>query len=159
MLLIFCLYWQIYGFLPLRWATLANVRRHAAARAVTLTLTYMDDEVVLDTQDDGVGFDTAALRTARPPHANGDGTAGGYGLTGMRERAAALGGRVDVESAPGQGTTVAVALPALSLPEATPDEPAAAPAATAPLSPPDGRPSAGDRERSGAAPNAAMAGR
>lgn len=134
--------------------TLANVRRHAAARAVTLTLTYMDDEVVLDTQDDGGGFDVGAPPTAHP-HPNSDGTTGGYGLTGMRERAATLGGRVDVESAPGQGTTVAVALPALTLPEAAPDTPEPAPATAAPLSPPADRDFAGDRGRPRAAPNAA----
>jgi signal transduction histidine kinase len=81
---------------------LANVRRHAAASHVTVTLTYFPDEVTLDVADDGCGFDPAA---ARP------GPAGGLGLAGMRERAGALGGSVSVESVPGEGTAIAVSLP------------------------------------------------
>jgi signal transduction histidine kinase len=77
---------------------LANVRRHAQAREVTLTLSYMDDMVILDARDDGRGFDPAAVRT-------------GVGLAGMRERLAPLGGRLDIESAPGAGTTVVASLP------------------------------------------------
>jgi signal transduction histidine kinase len=42
---------------------LANVRRHARARHVTVTLSYMDDATVLDVCDDGVGFDPALLPT------------------------------------------------------------------------------------------------
>jgi signal transduction histidine kinase len=88
---------------------LANVRRHAGAGHVTVTLSYFPDEVTLDVADDGRGFD---------PNAAAPGPAGGLGLPGMRERAAALGGSVAVESAPGEGTTVAVSLPA---PSSTPD--------------------------------------
>ncbi len=83
---------------------LANTRRHAAAGHTTLTLTYFDDEVSLDVVDDGRGFEPASLAAPGP--------AGGHGLRGMRERAELLGGRLDVESAPGEGTTIALALPA-----------------------------------------------
>ena len=82
---------------------LANVRRHAAAGHVTVTLSYFPDEVTLDVADDGRGFDPAAPTP---------GPAGSLGLMGIRERAAALGGSVAVESAPGEGTTIAVSLPA-----------------------------------------------
>lgn len=82
---------------------LANVRKHAHAHRVRLTLSYLDDATLLDVRDDGIGFDPAA--PAR------DGPGGGFGLTGMRERLAACGGTLTVESAPGQGTTVAAALP------------------------------------------------
>jgi signal transduction histidine kinase len=82
---------------------LANVRRHAQAGHVTVTLSYFPNEVTLDVADDGHGFD---------PTAQAPGPAGGLGLLGMRERAEALGGSVAVESAPGEGTTVAVSLPA-----------------------------------------------
>ncbi|MGO9177658.1 MAG: sensor histidine kinase [Candidatus Limnocylindrales bacterium] len=82
---------------------LANVRRHAQAGHVTATLSYFPDEVTLDVADDGRGFD---------PAAQAPGPAGGLGLLGMRERAEALGGSVAIESAPGEGTTVAVSLPA-----------------------------------------------
>ncbi len=81
---------------------LANVRKHARASAVTLTLSFMDDAILLDVQDDGVGFVSRAL-----PHPSG---AGGFGLTGMRERVARLGGSLSVESAPGEGTTIVVEL-------------------------------------------------
>lgn len=105
---------------------LANARRHAAASRVTLTLTYFDDEVVLDVIDDGRGFDPTALAAPGP--------GGGHGLRGMRERAEALGGRFEVEGQPGEGTAIALALPALAPPE--PVMPIAAqPAAPAPGGP------------------------
>jgi signal transduction histidine kinase len=81
---------------------LANVTRHAHAGRVAVTLSYMDGEAALDVRDDGTGF---------APEADGHGPGGGLGLRGMRERVEALGGRLAVESAPGQGTTVAVTVP------------------------------------------------
>lgn len=81
---------------------LANVREHAGAHRVALTLTYHLDEVVLDVRDDGRGFEPAQVRAS--------GTRG-RGLAGVRARAAVLGGRADVESAPGEGTTVSVRFP------------------------------------------------
>lgn len=81
---------------------LANVREHAGARRVALTLTYHPDEVVLDVRDDGRGFDPTR---ARPTGLRG------RGLTGIQERAAALGGNAYVESAAAEGTTVSVHLP------------------------------------------------
>jgi signal transduction histidine kinase len=80
---------------------LANVRKHAAASRVTVTVSYLDDVTMLDVADDGVGFDHAASAAA----------AGGLGLPAMSERAAALGGGLTIESAPGEGTTIAVKLP------------------------------------------------
>jgi signal transduction histidine kinase len=100
--------------------TLSNIRRHAQAKLVTLTLSYMDDLIVLDIQDDGTGFEPPGV----PAHA--DGQSGGYGLRSMRERVEMLNGRLSVESAPGQGTTVAIALPlgggGLPAPVQTPSE-------------------------------------
>ncbi|HJW35448.1 MAG TPA: sensor histidine kinase, partial [Actinomycetes bacterium] len=81
---------------------LANVTRHAHAGRVAVTLSYMDGETALDVRDDGSGF---------APGTDGAGTNGGLGLRGMRERVEALGGRLAVESAPGQGTTIAVTVP------------------------------------------------
>jgi signal transduction histidine kinase len=80
---------------------LANVRKHAAASRVTLTLSYLDDAVTVDVHDDGVGFDQATTVAA----------GGGLGLHAMGERVAALGGSLVVESAPGEGTTIAVEVP------------------------------------------------
>jgi len=75
-----------------------NVAKHANASMVSLTLTYLDDVLLLDVRDDGSGFDTAI----RP---------GGYGLAGMRERLGRVGGRLEVESALGDGTTVNASVP------------------------------------------------
>ena len=81
---------------------LSNVRKHAAASRVTVTLSYLDDAVTLDVHDDGVGFDQAARVAA----------AGGLGLAAMGERVGALGGSMMIETAPGDGTTIAVEVPA-----------------------------------------------
>ncbi len=76
---------------------LSNVGRHARAATVHVTLSYMEDVVVLDVRDDGTGFDG-------PP-------AGGFGLTALRERVAALAGSVGIESSPAAGTAVSVTVP------------------------------------------------
>lgn len=83
---------------------LANIRKHAQATAAQVTLSYIDDVVVLDVQDNGVAFAGAA---ASP-------LSGGYGLQAMRERAEQCGGSVTVESEPGEGTTVVVSIPIYS---------------------------------------------
>ncbi|MFI6904535.1 sensor histidine kinase [Nonomuraea sp. NPDC050394] len=77
----------------------ANARRHAGAEQVTLTLSYMEDLVVLDVHDDGGGFDPGRA-------------ASGHGLSIMRERMEQLGGTLLVESAPGAGATVVAGVPA-----------------------------------------------
>jgi signal transduction histidine kinase len=86
---------------------LSNVRKHArGASRVALTLSYMGDTVALDARDDGEGFD--------PDREAGkvrDQNSGGFGLRGMRERVERVGGTLSVESAPGEGTTLAVELP------------------------------------------------
>ncbi|MEJ7870680.1 MAG: histidine kinase [Rubrobacteraceae bacterium] len=89
---------------------LANVRKHARASHVALTLSYMTDVVVLDVRDDGVGFNPD---TIRKPHElrHHPVEKGGFGLEGMRERAKRASGKVLVDSAPGEGTTLAVELP------------------------------------------------
>lgn len=89
----------------------ANARKHAAAGRVVVTLSYLDEAVTLDVQDDGRGFSpSAAFDAERRADAGG----GGYGLTVMRARVEAAGGTLAVETEPGAGTTVAVELPAPS---------------------------------------------
>ena len=83
---------------------LSNVRRHARAGRVNLTLSYIDDVVALDVQDDGDGFDTGRIAALEAQLA-------GVGLKTMRERVEELGGTLVVESTPGEGTTVAATLP------------------------------------------------
>jgi signal transduction histidine kinase len=79
---------------------LANVRRHAGASRVEVTLGYREDRVSLRVRDDGCGFDPAA-----PVRADG------YGLAGMRARASQIGGTVHVTAAPGAGVTVCMEIP------------------------------------------------
>lgn len=85
---------------------LTNARNHADADQVAVTLSYLDDEVVLDVVDNGHGFDTATPRS-------------GYGLRSMQARAGELGGRLEVESTPGSGTAVVAVLPMDGVPTAT----------------------------------------
>ncbi|MEU5821560.1 sensor histidine kinase [Streptomyces sp. NPDC047803] len=85
-------------------SALANTVRHAGAGRAEITLSFMDTSVALDVVDDGRGFAQDA------PDA-GASASGGFGLPAMRSRAASLGGTLSVESAPGQGTAVALTLP------------------------------------------------
>ncbi|WP_424532395.1 sensor histidine kinase [Sphaerisporangium viridialbum] len=82
---------------------LGNVSRHAGAEHAGVTLTYLDDMVMLDVYDDGRGFDVS--------NPVGQATGTGYGLRAMRERVSALGGTLTVESSPGDGTAVVATLP------------------------------------------------
>jgi signal transduction histidine kinase len=83
---------------------LTNVARHARAETVLIGCTVTDRRVVLEIEDDGKGFDPAAV--ARPQE-SGE----GLGLLGMRERLALVGGRLQIESEPGQGTRIVAELP------------------------------------------------
>jgi two-component system NarL family sensor kinase len=79
--------------------SLANVRKHAKAREVTLRLERVRSGVRLVVSDRGVGF---RVRGARQR---------GFGLSGIEDRARAVGGRATITSAPGRGTTVSVTVP------------------------------------------------
>ncbi|MCX5229579.1 sensor histidine kinase [Streptomyces sp. NPDC006553] len=83
-------------------SAVANTVRHAGASRAEITLSFMDASVTLDVVDDGEGFEPGAVRPSSD---------GGFGLPAMRTRAESLGGTFTVESAPGQGTAVAVSLP------------------------------------------------
>ncbi len=88
--------------------SLQNIVQHAEASYVFVTVDFGEEEVSLAIEDDGVGFDTAALRPDAPG-AHEDGR--GLGVLGMRERAELLGGSLKIESAPGAGTTVWARVP------------------------------------------------
>jgi signal transduction histidine kinase len=77
---------------------LANIAKHARASRVGVTLSYIDEIITIDVRDDGAGFTP-----------NGTGT--GFGLAAMRQRVEALGGDLDIESAPGEGTAISARLP------------------------------------------------
>jgi len=82
---------------------LNNTLKYAHARHVDVLLERRDNQVVLIVEDDGVGF---------KPHkeASGDGNKG-MGLIGMRERAALVGGTIQIESKPKEGTTIFARVP------------------------------------------------
>lgn len=79
---------------------LTNIAKHARARRVVIELESRDGEALVAVRDDGVGFDATALSDR-----------GGHGLAGMRVRVESEGGRWSIESTPGRGTTIRVALP------------------------------------------------
>lgn len=86
-----------------------NVLRHARATRLEVDLSRTAEEVRVTIRDDGAGFDVAA---ARERVLRGE----GFGLVGMRERVQLFGGRIDVESAPGGGTTIEVHVPVAGAP-------------------------------------------
>jgi signal transduction histidine kinase len=84
---------------------LANVGKHAEAGRAGLTLSYMDDVVVLDVRDDGRGFSPGSW--GRPD----DGS--GFGIAGMEQRVRRVAGTLAVESSPGEGAAVSATVPAI----------------------------------------------
>jgi NarL family two-component system sensor histidine kinase YdfH len=78
---------------------LTNVARYAQAQHVVVTIRPLDHTLDVEVRDDGMGFDPAQVG------------AGHYGLIGLRERARLIGGTLNLESSPGQGTTLRVCLP------------------------------------------------
>jgi signal transduction histidine kinase len=77
---------------------LTNVTKHAGAGTARVRIAELEDEVIVEVRDDGRGFD---------PRDGGD----GFGLVGMRERVAAVGGTFEVASRQGAGTLVAARIP------------------------------------------------
>ena len=77
---------------------LTNVVKHAQARHVSIVLTRREGSVAAVIEDDGRGLGSGA-------------DSGGLGLLGMRERIALVGGRLEVESSPGSGTTLSIEVP------------------------------------------------
>ncbi|MDD5331045.1 MAG: PAS domain-containing protein [Sulfuricella sp.] len=78
--------------------SLTNVAKHAQASKVSITLSEWDGSLMLTVKDNGKGFDPS-VRKAKS-----------FGLLGIRERAAMVGGKAEISSAPGKGTTVRVSL-------------------------------------------------
>jgi PAS domain S-box-containing protein len=81
--------------------SLTNIAKHARASRVDVTIQHEDSQLTISVRDDGVGF---APEESRKPDS--------FGLLGLRERAALLGGEAMVTSAPGRGTHVEVRFPA-----------------------------------------------
>tara|TARA_B100000678_G_scaffold42356_1_gene31846 strand:+ start:6351 stop:7517 length:1167 start_codon:yes stop_codon:yes gene_type:complete len=77
---------------------LANVRKHARATLVVVTVAPHGEGIGMTVRDDGVGFDPSAART-------------GFGLDGISDRATLAGGSVEVDSVPGRGSVLTILLP------------------------------------------------
>src|SRR5690606_22357119 len=83
---------------------LFNVKKHAAVVRATVSLREEDDELVIEVSDDGRGFDTAGLGQRSLQDR-------GFGLFSIRERLKLLGGKLQVVSAPDEGTRVIARVP------------------------------------------------
>ncbi|MDJ0954569.1 MAG: sensor histidine kinase [Acidimicrobiia bacterium] len=86
--------------------SLANTAKHAQAGRAALTLSFMGRAVALDVRDDGVGFDVDT-----PPED------GHFGLAAMRQRVEDVNGTMEVESAPGEGTAIAITITIEGVPD------------------------------------------
>lgn len=82
--------------------SLTNVRKHARATKAGVDVRRQDDRLVVSIRDDGTGFNPEATARGEFPK---------FGLTTMRERASSIHGLLDIESAPGRGTTVRFTMP------------------------------------------------
>jgi signal transduction histidine kinase/ligand-binding sensor domain-containing protein len=80
---------------------LTNAVRHASARLIEVELTYRPDRLTIVIRDDGIGIDEHMAQSGREGH---------WGLSGMRERAEAIGGRLAVRSRAGAGTEVEISV-------------------------------------------------
>lgn len=86
---------------------LHNIAKHAHARSFSVRLKITSSRIAVEVEDDGVGF---IPRNSRQK---------GFGLTGMRERAAALGGSMTVRSEPAKGTRIRIVFPTAREPKQT----------------------------------------
>ncbi|MBX3038037.1 MAG: sensor histidine kinase [Anaerolineales bacterium] len=75
-----------------------NIKKHAQAKNVNITFSFMEDMFVMDIADDGVGFEQSKIKN-------------GFGMKTMRDRAEELNGTLTIESERGTGTAIAVSIP------------------------------------------------
>ncbi len=85
-----------------------NIAKYAKATEVHISLTARPEGAAIEVRDNGRGFDPSALRHTAS-----------HGLLGMRFRVEAEGGRMTLESAPGQGTRIGATLPSRTDAEAS----------------------------------------
>ncbi len=93
---------------------LTNVAKHAGTDSASVRVEQRDERLHVSVADDGAGFDPACVGRAENE---------GFGLFSIRERVQAIGGTIQIESAPGSGTRISVAMPVLGRDEF--EEPAA----------------------------------
>jgi signal transduction histidine kinase len=87
------------GFFRIYQESLTNVARHAHAHEIVATLEKKNDELILRINDDGKGFDAKEIENKKT-----------LGLLGMKERTMMMGGKYEIVSKPGRGTTVTVSV-------------------------------------------------
>lgn len=80
--------------------SLNNIHRHANTRNAEVRLSWKREQIRLEIEDHGDGFDVKAVDSAR------------FGLAGIRERASVFGGKATIRSKPGMGTSILVVVPA-----------------------------------------------
>jgi two-component system sensor histidine kinase UhpB len=86
---------------------LTNVAKHSGASRASVRLVIQPTQLCLTVRDDGLGFDLDAVF-------RGDSSNTGWGLLGIQERAALIGGQYEIESKPGHGTLVRVQVPLMA---------------------------------------------
>jgi signal transduction histidine kinase len=96
---------------------LTNVSRHAEASSAVVSITERGGVVRVSVTDDGKGPPDASQLGPR-----GDGLEGGFGMSGMRERAELVGGELEMVAAPGSGTTVRLTVPLAGRPSVSPQQ-------------------------------------
>ncbi len=94
--------WRATLFAAIR-ELLVNVGKHAKARAARVTLRKSNGNIVVTVEDKGIGMD--------PIHRTGEKAAEGFGLFSIRERFRFMGGRVELSSRRGKGTSVTLIVP------------------------------------------------
>lgn len=83
---------------------IGNIQQHSKATSASVSLTVDGNDLVMTISDNGIGFDVSQIKTVEP-------SGRGAGLFSMKERVQLMGGRCNVKSQPGKGTTVTVRVP------------------------------------------------
>ncbi|MDP1784941.1 MAG: sensor histidine kinase, partial [Sulfuricurvum sp.] len=82
---------------------LTNVGKHAQAKEVNTELKFIDGNMIMSIQDDGIGINTEKMKNERS-----------FGLLGMKERAAMINGVIGIRSSAGKGSTIELTIPIIS---------------------------------------------
>ena len=93
-----------FGLFRIAQGSIANIALHSQAKNAVVSLRCNSDELTMQIEDDGKGFDAS-----RPIEVDESGR--GRGLFSMKERASLLGGTCDIQSQPGKGTSIMVRVP------------------------------------------------
>jgi PAS domain S-box-containing protein len=92
---------------------LFNIVKHSGVKEASVELNHLDGKILLTIEDEGIGFDMSKVRSE-------GGESGGFGLFSIRERLAFIGGQMEIQSAPGQGSRFRLMLPVSPVTKQTP---------------------------------------